>query len=237
MRGDLRRRGGDGRPEHPSARVTAQGRSRAFVNGELVTAGAAEGAVGPPRRTSRPARASDAARPDHAPGDARRLRRAGDARVPRWRRRSHDAGRRRRGCARVQPGRHRPRERHELLRSRWRELERKAALRPGEDEELATTRQVLASAERVERLCLESYDVAVRQRRGRAARARRRVEARRRARGARAAVPAVPRAPATASSRSSRTSRSSCGGSPRRHRRVAGASCRRSRNGSRCSSV
>jgi DNA repair protein RecN (Recombination protein N) len=33
----------------------------------------------------------------------------------------------------------------------------KATLQPGEDEELASTRQVLASAERVERLCAESY--------------------------------------------------------------------------------
>ena len=36
------------------------------------------------------------------------------------------------------------------------ELDR-AALKPAEDEELAATRQVLASAERVERLCAESY--------------------------------------------------------------------------------
>ncbi|PYR82443.1 MAG: DNA repair protein RecN [Acidobacteria bacterium] len=34
----------------------------------------------------------------------------------------------------------------------------KAAPRPGEDEELAATKQVLASAERVQRLCQESYD-------------------------------------------------------------------------------
>jgi DNA repair protein RecN (Recombination protein N) len=33
----------------------------------------------------------------------------------------------------------------------------KAALKPGEDEELATTRQVLANAERIQRLCEESY--------------------------------------------------------------------------------
>src|SRR5207302_6770123 len=36
------------------------------------------------------------------------------------------------------------------------ELDR-AAPKPGEDEELAALRQVLASAERVERLCTESY--------------------------------------------------------------------------------
>jgi DNA repair protein RecN (Recombination protein N) len=33
----------------------------------------------------------------------------------------------------------------------------KAAPKPGEDEELAATRQVLASAERIQRLCEESY--------------------------------------------------------------------------------
>ena len=33
----------------------------------------------------------------------------------------------------------------------------KAALRPGEDEELATSKQVLANAERIQRLCEESY--------------------------------------------------------------------------------
>jgi DNA repair protein RecN (Recombination protein N) len=33
----------------------------------------------------------------------------------------------------------------------------KAALKPGEDEELATTKQVLANAERIQRLCEESY--------------------------------------------------------------------------------
>src|SRR3970282_1854398 len=34
----------------------------------------------------------------------------------------------------------------------------KAAPKPGEDEELAATRQVLASAERIQRLCEESYE-------------------------------------------------------------------------------
>ena len=33
----------------------------------------------------------------------------------------------------------------------------KAALEPGEDEELATLKQVLANAERIQRLCEESY--------------------------------------------------------------------------------
>jgi DNA repair protein RecN (Recombination protein N) len=46
--------------------------------------------------------------------------------------------------------------RQELAAFQLAELDR-AALRPGEDEELAATRQVLASAERVERLCAEGY--------------------------------------------------------------------------------
>jgi DNA repair protein RecN (Recombination protein N) len=46
--------------------------------------------------------------------------------------------------------------RQELAAFQLAELER-AALRPNEDEELSAIRQVLASAERVERLCAESY--------------------------------------------------------------------------------
>jgi DNA repair protein RecN (Recombination protein N) len=46
--------------------------------------------------------------------------------------------------------------RQELAAFQLAELDR-AGLRPNEDEELSATRQVLASAERVERLCAESY--------------------------------------------------------------------------------
>ena len=46
--------------------------------------------------------------------------------------------------------------RHDLIAFQLGEIDR-AALRSGEDEELAALRQVLASAERVERLCTESY--------------------------------------------------------------------------------
>src|SRR6185503_1261353 len=46
--------------------------------------------------------------------------------------------------------------RQELAAFQLAELER-ASLKPGEDTELAALRQVLASAERVERLCAESY--------------------------------------------------------------------------------
>src|SRR6185503_9196240 len=44
----------------------------------------------------------------------------------------------------------------ELIAFQLGEIE-KAAPRAGEDEELAATRQVLASAERIQRLCEESY--------------------------------------------------------------------------------
>src|SRR5688572_5469553 len=44
----------------------------------------------------------------------------------------------------------------ELIAFQLSEIE-KAALKPGEDEELAATKQVLASAERIQRLCEESY--------------------------------------------------------------------------------
>src|SRR6266542_3928603 len=47
--------------------------------------------------------------------------------------------------------------RHELITFQLGELDR-AAPKPAEDEELAALRQVLASAERVERLCAESYE-------------------------------------------------------------------------------
>lgn len=46
--------------------------------------------------------------------------------------------------------------RQELAAFQLAELDR-AALRPGEDDELATTKQLLASAERIERLCAEGY--------------------------------------------------------------------------------
>ena len=49
------------------------------------------------------------------------------------------------------------RARQDLVTFQLGELER-AGLKPGEDEELTATRQVLASADRVERLCTESYE-------------------------------------------------------------------------------
>ena len=56
--------------------ITAQGRSRAFVNGALATAGALKELAGGSDRAARPARASDAARPGDPSRRPRRLRRA-----------------------------------------------------------------------------------------------------------------------------------------------------------------
>lgn len=135
--------------------VTAQGRSRAFVNGSLATAGALKAlaervielhgqhehqtllnpsthvavldAFGGHGALLAPTRAAfDVAR---AAGDelARVTQAAADRAVQ-----------------------------QELAAFQLAELE-KPALKPGEDEELGAARQVLASAERVERLCAESY--------------------------------------------------------------------------------
>src|SRR3954469_3810055 len=65
----------------------------------------------------------------------------------------------REASAELERGRAAARERtsrQELAAFQLAELER-AVLRPNEDEELAAVRQVLASAERIERLCAESY--------------------------------------------------------------------------------
>jgi DNA repair protein RecN (Recombination protein N) len=135
--------------------VTAQGRSRAFVNGQLTTASALKDlaarlielhgqhehqtlldasthlavldSFGGLEALAAPARAAFAALRGRT-DDLARLRALAD-----------DRGARR-----------------ELAAFQLAELE-KAAVKAGEDEELAAARQVLASAERVERLCAESY--------------------------------------------------------------------------------
>ena len=136
--------------------VTAQGRSRAFVNGELATAGALKDLSGAADRAPRPARASRAARPDDPSGDARRLQRTGRGWRAAWRRRSTSMRDAAAALARVRQAATDRGARQELLAFQAAELDR-AALTPGEDEQLTATRQVLASAERVERWCRESY--------------------------------------------------------------------------------
>ncbi len=64
---------------------------------------------------------------------------------------------------------------------------------PGEDEELAATRQVLANADRLQRLCAEAYDALYEGEQAALPALGERLEAARRARRARRAVRAVPR--------------------------------------------
>jgi DNA repair protein RecN (Recombination protein N) len=135
--------------------VTAQGRSRAFIDGELVTANALKELSGRLIElhgqhehqvlldaTSHLAMLdafgdlhAQTTTVDHA---FRTLRETMEE-LEQVRRRTADRDARR-----------------ELLRFQAGELER-ANLAAGEDEQLAGTRQLLASAERIERLCLESY--------------------------------------------------------------------------------
>ena len=56
--------------------ITAQGRSRAYINGALATAGALKELSSRSDRASRAARTSDAARPCDTPGRGRRVWRA-----------------------------------------------------------------------------------------------------------------------------------------------------------------
>src|SRR5438132_2588929 len=137
--------------------ITAQGRSRAFVNGALATAGALKDLSGrlielhgqhEHQTLLDPATHLDVldtfGRLDHLIAPARSafetMRAAGEE-VARVRRAVADRD-----------------ARLELVTFQLGELDR-AALKPSdpEDAELAATRQVLASAERVERLCAESY--------------------------------------------------------------------------------
>ncbi|PYR54889.1 MAG: DNA repair protein RecN, partial [Acidobacteria bacterium] len=138
--------------------ITSQGRSRAFVNGALATAGALKDLSGrlielhgqhEHQTLLDPATHLDVldtfGRLDHLIAPARSafetMRAAGEE-VARVRRAVADRD-----------------ARLELVTFQLGELDR-AALKPGEpaeDAELAAARQVLASAERVERLCAESY--------------------------------------------------------------------------------
>jgi DNA repair protein RecN (Recombination protein N) len=135
--------------------ITAQGRSRAFVNNQLTTAGALKDLSGSlielhgqhEHQTLRDASThlelldgfgglQSLAAPTAEAFD--QYRQAGDT-LARIRAAAADRG-----------------ARQELVSFQLGELER-AGLKPGEDEQLAATRQVLANAERVERLCAEGY--------------------------------------------------------------------------------
>ncbi len=135
--------------------ITAQGRSRAFVNGSLATAGALKDLAGRlvelhgqhEHHTLLDA-ATHLAVLDAFGGLEARAAGAASA-FQAWRAAAAALDRARKALADRDA-------RQDLVAFQAAELSR-AALRPGEDEELAATRKVLASAERVERLCEESY--------------------------------------------------------------------------------
>jgi DNA repair protein RecN (Recombination protein N) len=135
--------------------ITAQGRSRAFVNGVLVTAGALKDLAGGlielhgqhEHQTlldpSTHLAALDAF--GNLDDDAAAVRGAFSS----WRA-ARDEVDSLKAAARDRESR------HDLASFQLAELER-AGVKPGEDDELAATRQVLANAARIERLCAESY--------------------------------------------------------------------------------
>jgi DNA repair protein RecN (Recombination protein N) len=135
--------------------ITAQGRSRAFVNGSLATAAALKELAGRlvelhgqhEHHTLLDA-ATHLAVLDAFAGLEPRAADVAEAFAV-WREAAASLDRVRNGLADRDA-------RQELLAFQAAELNR-AALRRAEDEELGAVRQVLASAERVERLCRESY--------------------------------------------------------------------------------
>jgi DNA repair protein RecN (Recombination protein N) len=135
--------------------ITSQGRSRAFVNDALVTAAALKdhtGALvelhGQHEHQTLLDPQSHLALLDHFAG-AEPARDQVAIAFREWRRlrTEFDA---------LQMDERERAARLDLMSFQVAELER-AALRPGEDEELATTRRVLASAEKLQRLCAEAY--------------------------------------------------------------------------------
>ena len=214
--------------------VSAQGRSRAFVDGALATSAALRDASAAlvdlhgqhehqvlldPRRTSICSTSSPALTPS----------------AQRWRRRSRDWQQLRDERERLAAGEQQKASRAEFLAFQLAEIDR-VAPKPGEDEELdgdaAGARQRRPAAAAVRR----GLHGALRRRRGGARRrsatsGRRSASSPRSTRGSRRTSTR-----ATRSSRSSRTSRSSCGRTRQTSTRRRRA-CRRSRIASRCSSV
>ncbi len=135
--------------------VTAQGRSRAFVNGELATAGALKDLAarlielhGQHEHHTLLDPSTHLAVLD-AFGGLESLSEPVAAAFELMRATAEELARVRRAAADRDAT-------HELLAFQVAELDR-AIVRPGEDEELSATRQVLANAERVEGLCAQSY--------------------------------------------------------------------------------
>jgi DNA repair protein RecN (Recombination protein N) len=135
--------------------LTAQGRSRAFVNGSLATAGTLKELSarlielhGQHEHQTLLDPATHVPLLDAYGGFDARVAATGTT-FEAMRAAEHELARARAAARDRQ-------SREELITLQLSELDR-AALRAGEDEELAATRQVLSSAERVERLCEESY--------------------------------------------------------------------------------
>jgi DNA repair protein RecN (Recombination protein N) len=136
--------------------ITAQGRSRAYINGELATAGALRELSGrlielhgqhEHHTLLDPATHLDVV---DAFGGLQRSAAAVAEAFERWRVSGEELSRVTKAVAEREA-------RQDLASFQLTELDRAAIASPDEDAELAATRQVLANAERVERLCEESY--------------------------------------------------------------------------------
>ena len=135
--------------------ITAQGRSRAFVNDALVTAAALKDRMSPlvelhgqhEHQTLLDPESHLAVVDRFADLSGERDHVGAAFRVWRGLQNEFDA---------FQLDEREKAARLDLLRFQVGELER-AALRPGEDEELATTKRVLSNAEKLQRLCSEAY--------------------------------------------------------------------------------
>jgi len=135
--------------------ITVQGRSRAFVNGALATAGALKDLSARLIELHGQHEHQTLLDPSTHLGVVDAFGGLGSLSLPTatafetWRAGEEE-------LARVRAIQRDRDARLDLMTFQLGELD-KAAPRPGEDEELASLRQVLASAERVERLCAESY--------------------------------------------------------------------------------
>lgn len=137
--------------------ITAQGRSRAFINGELSTAGALKDLAnrllelhGQHEHQTLLDPATHIAALDAYAGLEPLRTQVGEA-FAAWQSAKAELTRIEKAVAERDA-------RLELARFQLVELD-KAALKEGEDEELSALKQVLSSAERIERLCEESYDL------------------------------------------------------------------------------
>ena len=136
--------------------ITSQGRSRAYINGELATAGALKELSGRLIELHGQHEHHTLLDPEthldvvDAFGGLLRLATGVGGQFERWRASGEELSRARKAVAERDA-------RQELAAFQLAELDRAAIASAEEDVELAATRQVLANAERIERLCEESY--------------------------------------------------------------------------------